>query len=404
MKRGWFDVGGVLTAWRPKGGGQSYRQRVLGVRRANLVAYWPLGEAAGSVAADASGQGRNGAYVGVDFNRPGVNLLVNGGFETAGAGGADVFGSWAESVNGGAIVDEVVLTHGGGHALELSQGVGASAYIGQSVAVLPGIAYRLSFWARGDGSQAGRYYVYDNSNWGAIIAATSTGIIGEDYGQVTVTFSAPAGCSSVLVRLYCPAAEGGVAYFDDVSLVAASANGVGDGGNAPFFDGVNDFCNVYSAGLAGAFNGAEGTLMAWAKVAAAGVWADGQGRYLAYMYVDESNRVSLAKNGVNDVVTLAYNAGGVNMACNSACVLTSWFQMAMTWSKSADQVKGYVNGAQVDTTKTGLGVWVGALNPVAVNVGAATTQPVSVWHGALAHAALWNVALTAGEIAALAKV
>ena len=54
--------------------------------------------------------------------------------------------------------------------------------------------------------------------------------------------------------------------------------GIGDGNGCPFFDGANDYANIYSASLASAFNGAEGTVAVLLKVAKAGVWTDGTNR------------------------------------------------------------------------------------------------------------------------------
>jgi len=46
--------------------------------------------------------------------------------------------------------------------------------------------------------------------------------------------------------------------------------GIGDGNTAPFFDGTNDYVNPFSVTFRGRFNGAEGTVMIWAKVANVG--------------------------------------------------------------------------------------------------------------------------------------
>jgi hypothetical protein len=53
--------------------GVPYRERLLADHAAGLLVYWPLDEASGTTAADASGNNRNGSYVGA-----GVTLGVTG--------------------------------------------------------------------------------------------------------------------------------------------------------------------------------------------------------------------------------------------------------------------------------------------------------------------------------------
>src|SRR3972149_3921648 len=83
-----------------------YFQHLKRIAPANLIAYWPLWEASGAVAADNA-----------------VNEhLANGGFETAGAGGADVWGSWTETAGDGALANETTLVHGGADAAKSTAG------------------------------------------------------------------------------------------------------------------------------------------------------------------------------------------------------------------------------------------------------------------------------------------
>lgn len=51
---------------------RKYGQRVMGMRRSNLIAYWPLGDLSGSVATDASGNGRNGACTAIALGQAGI--------------------------------------------------------------------------------------------------------------------------------------------------------------------------------------------------------------------------------------------------------------------------------------------------------------------------------------------
>ena len=149
----------------------------------------------------------------------GSELLSNTGFETAGAGGSDVFAGWTEfTVGGGSLSDETSLVHSGSHALKIGTTGNWGNRETQVVAVTAGKLYKYSFWTRGDGTRAGGYQVFNNTGATDIITAT-TGITGTTYQLVTGYFIAPSGCGSVTFYLHGPlsGATTGV-YFDDASL------------------------------------------------------------------------------------------------------------------------------------------------------------------------------------------
>ena len=52
----------------------------------------------------------------------GGELLSNPGFETAGGGGADVWGSWTESAGDGALANEVAIVNSGSDAAKVTAG------------------------------------------------------------------------------------------------------------------------------------------------------------------------------------------------------------------------------------------------------------------------------------------
>lgn len=184
------------------------------------------------------------------------------------------------------------------------------------------------------------------------------------------------------------------------TAVTLGQTGIGDGRTAASFDGSTSFVNWYSAGLASAFNASEGTLMVWGKVSAAGVWSDTTVRYLSFFRVDGNNQVGLNKSATANRLTAVYAAGGTANLINITTSPTAFFHFGITWSKAADQVIVYLNGAQQGATLTGLGTWVGALPSTGVTVGSQQTTPSNVWSGTLAHAVLLNRAATAAEFAA----
>ncbi len=188
--------------------------------------------------------------------------------------------------------------------------------------------------------------------------------------------------------------------------VTLGQTGIGDGRTSASYDGATSYANIYTAGLAGAFSGAEGTIALWIRVANAGVWSDATIRRLFTFQADSNNRVQLARSVTNNNLIITYVAGGTATTVSNSgfAADTNWIHMAVTWSKAADQLKLYKNGAQLGTTQTGLGVFVGALNATAVFLGAASNTPTNVWNGFEAHAAVWNTPLSAAQIATLAVV
>lgn len=189
------------------------------------------------------------------------------------------------------------------------------------------------------------------------------------------------------------------------SGVTLGAAGIGDGRTAAAFDGNVSYCNVYGAGLAAAFSGAEGTIAAWFQVANAGVWTDGATHYCAQLQADANNLLYIRKQTTNNQLAFVYAAGGTSKTVTVAAGgPTGWFHVALTWSKSADQMRAYINGTQASTTQIGLGTWAGALSSTKTVLGNSTTSATQAWSGPMSHAALWNSALNAVQITSLATV
>lgn len=154
----------------------------------------------------------------------GRELVSNPSFEIAGAGGADVFAGWNEVAGDGTIEDDTVSYHWGGHSVKLTDLGAGAPRVNQTFVVAPTQTYRLTFWVRGDGANAGRYLVYDATNSANIISLTTTGIITTTWTPYFATFTAPTDCVSVIVGLYSSTTNDSVAYFDDVSLIRTDAH------------------------------------------------------------------------------------------------------------------------------------------------------------------------------------
>jgi len=167
---------------------------------------------------------------------------------------------------------------------------------------------------------------------------------------------------------------------------------------APLFDGANDYCNIYSAGLVSAFNGQAGSLALWCKVSGAGVWADGASRYMATIYVDADNSLLIKKASAAGTLQILYKAGATTKTFTLGSLSTTgWFHYAFTWSLATNQAIAYYNGVAA-SPQTSLGTWAG--NPAANQtlIGAYITTPSNIWSGWLVHPAIWDRALSDEEI------
>lgn len=200
------------------------------------------------------------------------------------------------------------------------------------------------------------------------------------------------------------AAQNGT-YNSDVSGWLPGT-GIGDGHTAPFFDGNNDYVNIYSATfnaamLAGAVD--EGTAIAWCKVAA-GAWTDGIERRIVSLYDNADNAIYIQKHDGNDLLRNTREAN--NVIKNSYITVSSalWVPLAFSWSIAVDEQRAYINGAQPGATINGLQAWTGAgLTATRTAIGMYLSGNRH-WHGHIAHCAFFNTPLSPAVIADLAAL
>jgi hypothetical protein len=211
--------------------------------------------------------------------------------------------------------------------------------------------------------------------------------------------------------------KSGVVSYDMVTARAGGARngvytgvtlgqpGIGDGRSTPFFDGANDYNDIFSVSFSNAFDGAEGSFAIWARVDAVGVWTDGSWRNLVDIRRDANNLISIAKSTANNRISFFYTAGGVAETFNADGLADiDFFHIVMTWSAVGDSVFYYKDGALLGSD-AGLGAWVvGALDANRTLIGATTQAPAQVWEGTLAHAAVWDYALSPTQIADLVVI
>jgi len=177
------------------------------------------------------------------------------------------------------------------------------------------------------------------------------------------------------------------------------------GSPAPYFDGANDYVNVFSAAFAAAFSGLEGTAIFWARVANAGVWTDGVNRMGLEILADGNNRMLYYKHSGNNQFTWLYVANAdFDQRNYTPFSTTNWFCAAITWSDSSNQAIAYINGVQIGAALTPIGTWAGVPINTRTNIGCENTVgPTLVWHGWLAHCVIWNYVLPTGALLKLAN-
>jgi len=372
----------------------------IGYDPSSLVGFWPQNEKSGLVSLDHSGLGYHGAYQGVDLGQAGVpgmgmtcpfydgvndynniytaglandNLLLNPGFETAGAMPPN-WANWVDILGDGAIANEVVIVHEGVDSAKLTAGLTQNTNTSQDFAVVPGERRRIRFWSQGDGVNAGRWYLYDVTNTNLITGVTSTGVTAAAWGMVAHEYTVPVGCVLARLYLFCPPVNGGVAYFD--ACEDRRMNG---------------------------FLGDKGTIIVPAQVANVGVWTDGLNRHIVTLYSAVAGNYVFIRSGVgNNLLEFRYSAGAVAETVNRAATAELGFMvLGITWDISAGatgQVIAYYQGVQVGAIQTALGTWIGDIQAVQCIVGGYSTVPQLIWSGNIGPVLTFNEAKSPAEM------
>ncbi len=184
-----------------------------------------------------------------------------------------------------------------------------------------------------------------------------------------------------------------------VGVTLANAADPTGGGVCPYFDGLNDYVNVYSAALNTAFPRQLGSLLIWLRASAADVWTDGNYHLGISIQVNTANRVWVGKLNANNILVWRYIAGGTTKEVQKVSSTTDWFCMGMTWSLAANRMRAFYNGVQEGLDQGTLGTFVGtALSSTLCTIGSSDATPSFPWSGWEAHAALFNVELTPAQM------
>lgn len=178
--------------------------------------------------------------------------------------------------------------------------------------------------------------------------------------------------------------------------------GIGDGNTAPGFDGTNDYVDVFSATLAGVFDGQEGSLSTWLKVYNSDIWPGGY-RQAAHFHADWDNTLYLWKNNGVPTIVNNYTANTTgDVATTGDLTDLDWMHFVSTWSVSGNVIYIYKDGSEIDSAGS-LGTWAETLTEALIGSRVAG-PPVNPWYGWLAHYALFDYELQSADVADLAAV
>jgi hypothetical protein len=157
----------------------------------------------------------------------GSELVVNGNFETftgtADDTTSDNLGTWTDTSNDGTGNHIWVLTanpapHGGTYCVKYQRDSSTNAQSYQNFAVTAGKLYKVTFWTQGDGTNAGRYALYDVTAGATITGNLTTGVTAATWTQVTHYITAPAGCASMRLYFLTSTTAGSFFVVDDASV------------------------------------------------------------------------------------------------------------------------------------------------------------------------------------------
>jgi hypothetical protein len=180
------------------------------------------------------------------------------------------------------------------------------------------------------------------------------------------------------------------------SVTLASVLGPGGHGNAPGFDGINDYILLPLESILSYRD--QGTLSMW-------VYATSTSSINALSLTNGAaapNKFSLLVNRAFGFLSVQRDAGnGTSTVVFVATNTGQWYHLAAKWSVGSE-LEMFLNGSSVGTS----GTLVAAAGTTALDntkkvIGAFSTS-LSFWKGSVAHVAIWNTPLSAAQIASLA--
>jgi hypothetical protein len=169
------------------------------------------------------------------------------------------------------------------------------------------------------------------------------------------------------------------------------------GGEAPFFDGVNDSVDIFDGGFGADFDMDEGCVLLWVKPNDAGSWND-QFRAQFRIRRDANNYIAMDSSG--DDLRVRHRGSGLaeRSITKSVTGITAWQSFIFSWSVIGNEIEMVVDGVSEGTAVCDATAGIG-LSAGATALGASGPAPISPWNGYLAQFAIWDTPITPAILA-----
>ena len=179
------------------------------------------------------------------------------------------------------------------------------------------------------------------------------------------------------------------------STTLAGAVGPGGYGNAPTFDGINDYILLSMSAITNYRD--HGTVSVWILP------SDFSGSVYPFLFASDDSSYWLYIALFDDLAFLARDGSGTIVTYAPVPTSGGWIHLAGTWQAGGDLTL-YINGVQSGTPKHSIPTAsLSELSATKQTIGSYTTNPNGPFSGNIAHFAIWNVPLDATQIASLAN-
>lgn len=262
-----------ITSLYNSGSGYVYSTLPSGITN-NMVSWWNLSETSGT---------RHDHFGTNDltenFNAIISPTVLNGGFETAGTGGADVFGTWNEITAGTSTINsDTTNKHSGTAGCRFDiDASNSNAQITQPLLLVVNKKYTYSYWAKASNTSSALKITGLGSTQAAVSLTTSF-----------VNYTGTAAATSTTFDITRQTGTSQSIYVDDITLTAAEVQGgIGLASSSPSLSG--DGTNTWNDLSGNHVNVTQST---------------GNARP-AYQPVSQNGRGGLLFDGINDMLAVS---------------------------------------------------------------------------------------------------